>query len=284
MSRKLALLLAAVFLFTVVAPVFAQTEDEIVARYLKKAEKKQHQKKVGFVTAGFSYGKLGDNTDYNKFSNYANANITPCQPVEGIWRSRQFNASFGMLLSQRTALHLGFEYWLKLGSNESGDYTMGIAPLGAQTDFDLQSEVQVFGITSGVDYYFLNPPTREGVFNSLALRLSGEGGLYFASWDIWDGASSFNLATASFENNREALKGTSVGGTVALGADYPTPLFGTLLAVDVSYTYLNFSKVKSYNSVDEELHVSYTASGDNRVELDFSGLRGKIQLKKFFRW
>lgn len=283
MSKKLVFLLVAIFLFTTVAPVLAQSEDEIVARYLKKAEKKQRQK-VGLLTAGFSYGKLSDGSDYNTFRDYANANISPGQPLEGIWRSKQFNLGFGMMLSPRTTLRLGFEYWLKMGNSKTGTYTMGIAPLGTQTDFNLQSEVQLYGITSGVDYYFLNPPSRDGIFNTLALRLSAEAGLYIASWDIWEGASSFNLATSNFEDNREALKATSPGGTISLGADYPTPVFDMLLGMDVSYTYLNFTKVKSYNSVDEELYVSYSADGEDRVELDFSGLRGKVQLKKFFRW
>ena len=275
--------MSVIFLFVCIGSAFGQTEDEIVARYLKKAEKKQ-KRTVGFFSANFTYGMLSDNSDYNKFADYANANISPGYPISGIWRTSQIGAEFGMMFTSRMAMRLGFDYWSKLGSSETGDYTMGIAPLGAQSDLNLKSEVQVLGFKGGFDYYLLNPPNREGIIESLALRVGVTGGVYFAKWDVWEGITSFNLSTDNFEQNIDPLKATAPGFTAMAGIEYPTPVFDLLLGVSGGYQYLNFNKVKSYNTVDEELYVSYSSSGTDRVELDFSGLRGRVELKRFFSW
>ena len=283
MSKRLILLVGVLFLFVAVASAFGQTEDEIVARYLKKAEKKQRSK-VGFFSASFSYGKLTNDNGFNKFNDYANPRIAPGNPLEGIWRSKQLNANFGMMVTSRAAVKVGFEYWLKMGTNETGDYTMAVEPLGVQTDFNLKSEVQIYGFTGGADYYLMNPPDRDGIFESLALRVSATGGFYMAKWDVWEGLTSYNLVTESFETNSDPLKDNTIGFTVMAGADYPTPLFDMLLGIDVGYQYLNFDNVKSYNSVDEELYLSLSDTGTEHADLDLSGLRGKIELKKFFSW
>jgi hypothetical protein len=55
-SKFLSLAVFAV-LFLFVAPVMADTEDEIVARYLNKTNKK-HQTKVGFFELNASYGRF----------------------------------------------------------------------------------------------------------------------------------------------------------------------------------------------------------------------------------
>jgi len=283
MSKKLILLVGILFLFVAVASAFGQTEDEIVARYLKKAQTK-HKKTVGFFSAGFTYGMLADNSDFNKFTDYANARISPDNPLEGTWRTSQITANFGMMMSHRAAFKLGFEYWTKMGTGATGDYTLSIEPLGVQTDFDMKSQVQVYGFTGGADYYLLNPPDRNGVFNALAVRVGANAGFYSAKWDVWDGLTSYNLSTASYETNNDPLKDNTIGFAVTAGADYPTPIFNMLLGVEFGYQYLNFDNVKSYNTVDEELYLSYSDTATDRVDLDFSGIRGKVELRKFFRW
>jgi hypothetical protein len=283
MSKKLISLLGIIFLFVCVASAFGQTEDEIVARYLQKAEKKR-QDKIGFFSANFTYGKLPHDNDYNKFISYANSRISPGSPLSGIWRTSQIRAECGMMVSPRMAMRLGFDYWWNLGSENAGDYTLSIAPLGVQNDFNLESRVQVLGIKGGLDYYILNPPNKDGFIEALALRVGLTGGVYFAKWEIWEGMTSFNLSTASFEQNIDPLKATAPGVTAMVGVEYPTPVFDLLLGVSGGYQYLNFTGVKSYNTLDEELYVSYSDTGTDRVELDLSGLRGRIELKRFFRW
>jgi hypothetical protein len=281
MHKKIAILMGIVFLLVAVGSAFGETEDEIVARYLKKAEKK-HKSKVGFVSASISYGILSNGNDYNKFRSFANSNISPGAPLDGIYRSYQFDANFGMMVSRNAAFKLGFEYWLKMGSSNTGDYTMGIEPLGTQTDFNLVSEVQIYGINGGVDYYFLNPPDMNGQFNSIALRLGLDAGIYFANWNVWEGVSAINLSTQTSEANSDPLKSTAPGASLMVGAD--VPILGFLLSANAGYQYMNFSSVKAYNSIDEELYVSYSNNIDDRVELDFSGFRSKLEIRKFFKW
>lgn len=291
MTRRIVALLAGLFLLIAVAPVFSQTEDEIISQYLKKTEKKQKVQgsaKVGFFSFSLSYGKLPNENPYNSFYKYANANITnlggPEWPLLGIWRSKQFGASFGMMASRRVGVKVGFDYWLKMGSRTQGDFEFDMQPLGVQNDFDLVSEVKVFGVKAGFDYYIYNKPDKMGVINSLSFRLGFEGGYYFSNWDIWQGSSSYNLATQTYDANTSAMEGNAAGFAVSIGADYPIRFFGLLVGVDASYIFLNFKNVHGYNNVGEELYLTYSDNNDDRVNLDFSGPRAQIQLKRFFHW
>ncbi|MEW5925027.1 MAG: hypothetical protein AB1746_13665 [Candidatus Zixiibacteriota bacterium] len=283
MLKKLIPVFIALFAITVAASAFGQTEDEIISKYLKKMEK-QRKHKIYFGSIGFSYGKLPNNSDYNVYSNYANVNIDPGNPMTGIWRSKEFSANMGMMASRKVSFQLGFDYWLKMGDNTTGDYTFSISPLGTQTDFDLISQVQVWGLTSGIDYHLLNAPDNEGIVNGFNVRIGGGAGVYFSKWEVWSGANSFNLSTSLEELNIEPLKGTAPGFSAWIGADYPVGFFGMLLSANVNYLYLNFSDVHSYNDFDEELYLSYTSNPEDRVELDFSGFRGKVEFKKYFKW
>jgi len=283
MFKKLIPLLVLLFAFTVAASAFGQTEDDIISKYLKKMEK-ERKHKIYYGSLSFSYGKLPNESDFNTFSNYANVNIGPDNPMTGIWRSNEISANFGMMISKKTSFQLGFDYWLKMGDDKIGDYDFGISPLGIQTDFELVSQVQVYGISGGFDYHLTNPPDNDGLVNGLNVRVGGGGGIYFSKWEIWNGANSFNLSTAIPEQNIDPLNGTAPGFSVWLGTDYPTGLFGLLLSGNVSYLYLNFNNVYSYNDIDEELYLTYSDNPDDRVELDFSGLRGKFEIKRYFRW
>lgn len=289
MLKRISLILAALFLIAAVAPSFAQTtEDEAVAQFLKKLDKKKTEhNRVAFVTFGFAYGKLPNDNPYNQFYTYANANIDPLDgsryPVLGIWRSKQFELNAGMMISPRVTFSAGFDYWLKMGSNKTGDYEFDIAPLGTQYDFNIKSEVQVYGFKGGFDYYLLNPPDNKGIFNSFAIRVGGGAGFYFAKWDIWDGSTAFNLATGTSDLNAEPLKGSAPGFYGSIGLDYPIGFLGLLVGADFNYLFLNFTKVKGYNNIGEELYVTYSDNTNDRVELDFSGLRGRLLLKRFFQ-
>lgn len=283
MSKKLILLVGVLFLFVAVGSAFAQNEDEIVASYMHKAQKK-YKTKVGFFSASLSFNDLKNENGFNRFSDYANSQVTPGSPLANAWHSYQLNANFGMMLNRDVLFKLGFDYWLSMGSEKTGDYTMSVAPVGAQTDFNMKSKVQVLGFSIGTDYYLTNPPDKYGIIHALALRVGVSGGFYMAKWNVWEGLTSFNLATSSFEANRDPLKDNSLGFTVMAGVDFPAPVWDLLIGFDAGYQYLNFDDIKSYNTVGEELYLSATAGGTDKLTLDLSGLRAKIELKKFFSW
>jgi hypothetical protein len=52
----------------------------------------------------------------------------------------------------------------------------------------------------------------------------------------------------------------------------------------VSYLYLNFTNVSWYNSQDQEIIATVDGTEDGRVDLDFSGVRGKVEIKRYFSW
>ena len=290
MLKRMSLLLAVLFLFAAVAPSFAQTtEDEVVAKFLSKMDKKKKEhNRVFFLSLGFAYGKLPNDNPYNQFYTYANSQIDnldgPAYPLLGIWRSKQLEFNAGMLINPRTTFSVGFDYWLKMGSDNTGNYDFDIAPLGVQSDFNLKSQVKVFGIKGGVEYYLLNPPDKSGVFNTFAIRVGAGGGFYFAKWDIWEGSSGYNLSTGTSDPLAEPLKSSAPGFYGSAGLDYPVGFLGLLIGADFNYLFLNFKEVKGYNNVGEELYQTYSASTSDRVDLDFSGLRGRLQLKRFFQF
>ncbi len=291
MTRRIVSLLAVLFLFSTVVPAFGQTEDEIVANYLKKAEKKQSQiskKKIGFFSAHFAYGKLPDKSPNNQFVSFSNNHISPLDAnsgrLQGAYRSDQIGVNAGMMVSSRLAFKVNFEYWLKMGSNTTGDYNFAVAPIGVQNDFNLLSELQVYGFGGGLDYYLLNPPDKDAHINSLSLHVGGGGGYYMANWDIWQGSSSFNLSTATYDENAQAIKGTAASFYGSVGIDYPIRFFDMVLGMEGQYQYLNFKNVHTYNSAGDELYLTYSDNSSDRVDIDLSGLRAKVELKKFFRW
>jgi len=115
------------------------------------------------------------------------------------------------------------------------------------------------------------------------VRVDGSVGYYQASWDLWDGYQNLNLATSVPEGVNTTLKGTAPGFSFGVGADYPLPFFDMALGVDVSYLYLNFTNVAWYNAEDEEIVATYNGTADSRVDLNLSGARARIELKRFFK-
>ncbi len=284
-------ILAVIALFSIIltVPAYCQTEDELIGKFLNKAEKK-HIKKVGFVIINGSYGKLANNSDYNKFAD----GVTPWiasldgsdSRVDGIYRSKEFFAGFGVMTTPKLAASLGFAYWLKLGSDKTGNYNLSLVNVDDPNDhenFNLKSEVQVYGILGGVDYYLMNPPDRDGALPGLALKVGLSGGYYFASWDVWNGFSGYNLYTETQSVIQGNLTGSAPGGSVRIGAEFPIRLAGLVIETSANYQYLNFTKMKWYNSYDQE-HVVIHDADLSRVELDLSGPRAQFGLKRYFSW
>ena len=272
-----------------VVPAMAQTEDELVAKFLKKAEKQQI-KKVGYFVVQGSYGKLSDDNDYNKYA----SNVSPSlftstgesAGIDGIYRSKELFAGFGIMTSPKTSALVGFSYWLKLGSTETGDFNLTLVNVNDtenRSDFDLKSQVQVYGLSSAFSYYLLNQPDRYGHLSSLALKTNFSAGYYFASWDVWEGFTGYNLSAAEQSEVQGNLTGSAPGVTLGLSLEYPTPLAGLVLEGSASYLYLNFTSMKWYNSDNEE-HVAIYDADLSRVELDLSGPRANFGLKRYFSW
>ncbi|UCD16610.1 MAG: hypothetical protein JSV44_09110 [Candidatus Zixiibacteriota bacterium] len=276
MLRRNVPLLAALFLVTAVSPAFAQTEDEIVAKFFEKMEKKQEQK-VGFLSAHFSYGKLSDNIGYRQFNFSASSDLSSIDglagPIEGIFRTKEFGANFGIMVTSRAALKIGFDYWLKMGSDMNVDYHLTVGVLEFNDTYRQESTVNIYGFKTGFDYYLLNAPDKMGQLNNLAVKVGGGGGLYMACWDVWQDSNE----------ETEPLRANAPGFWVEAGLEYPIGFFSLAIGADLRYFYLNLSGFESYNESSGELDMTYPADG-SEIELDFSGFRGNIQLKRFFSW
>ncbi|MDF1543823.1 MAG: hypothetical protein P1R58_01830, partial [bacterium] len=80
------------------------------------------------------------------------------------------------------------------------------------------------------------------------------------------------------------FKGNAPGLSAGFGMDYPLNFYGLSFGADMSYFYLNFTNVAWYNSIDQEVVASVDGTEDGRIDLNFSGVRGKLELKRFFNW
>ncbi len=277
------------FTLLLIVPAMAQTEDELVNRFMNKANKNQI-KKVGYVIFHGSYGKLSDDNDYNKYASHVNPYITTATGdparISGIYRTKEFYLGFGMVTSKKTTAEIGFSYWLKLGTNERGDYDLTSLNLGEtelSNDFDLQSQIQVYGLSSQFNYYLFNSPDKYGILKNFALKLGGGGGIYFAKWNLWNGFTGYNLATSELSVIEGSMSGISPGLVASAAAEYPIPVGGLIIEGSVKYLYLNFGKMKWYNDSNEENIVTYS-SNDDRVELNLSGPRAQFGIKRYFSW
>jgi len=280
MRFKAAFILAIGLLLVGTSGAFAQnTEDEIVERYMKKLEKKRTTK-LAWVSGYFSVNRVNRNNGYNDFAVYESNNF-PTATIPWIDQAVSFGADFGVVFKERFVWTLGGEYWMKMGDELSGSYVY--TPVATAIS-DPKSELKVYGITTGLQYYILNPPSKDGVMKSLALRSMMTVGFYHADWDIWQEYNNLNLATSTSTGDNTTFTGTAPGISFGMGADYPIRLFDLVLGVDMSYLYLNFSNVAWYNAQNEEVIVSTTGTADGRVDLELSGFTGKIQIKRFLSW
>lgn len=272
-----------------VAPAIAQTEEELVAKFLKKAEKRQI-KKVGYFVVNGSMGRLNRDNDYNKFTTRVSPLILSAsggtEGIEKMEYSHEFFGGFGVKTSAKSAATIGFTYWLKMGSSQVGDFNLSLVNLDDPNDhygFELNSEIQVYGFSGQVDYYLSNPPDKDGILNTLAFKIGAGLGYYFAQWKLWDGFTGFNLNTATAEVINGELKGSAPGFSAGLSAEYPINLLGLVLETNVRYLYLNFTSMKWYNQYNQETVATVNNSG-LRVDLNMSGPRVQMGLKRYFSW
>ena len=276
MFKKTAILVAMIIAFGLTATCLAQTEDEIVAKYLQKVEKK-HQDKVGFISGHFSYGKLSDNIGYNAFTFSSSSDLASLDgafnPRGGIFRSDEIGLQIGMMVSNAVAFKLGFDYWVPMKTPADMNTNLTVGVLEYNDNFLANSKVDVYGFNVGLDYYVLNGPDNKGMINNIAVKFGAGAGLYITRWNVWQ----------SGESDSEPLKSNAPGFWFAGGLEYPAPVLGLVMAGDIRYFYLNFKDITSYNSQSGDLELAYTSDGQN-LGLDFSGFRGTVELKRYFSW
>ncbi|MDD4052595.1 MAG: hypothetical protein PHR28_11950 [candidate division Zixibacteria bacterium] len=274
-------------------PAFSQTEDEVIARFLQKAEKntvEKQQKKVGFVVFNGSYGRLKNMNDYNQFAEGMSPFVTGLNGsydhIDGIFRSKEFFGGMGYMVTPKFSLTGGFSYWLKMGNTPVGDYDLSLAfptDTAAHNEFELESEVQVYGISVDAGYYLINPPDNNAVLKAIAVKLSLGTGYYFANWSLWQGYLGYNLSTQDYEEIGGKLTGKAPGIMAGISFEVPLKVAGLVMEGMARYQYLNFGKMKWYNDESEETVVVHQGSQE-RVKLDLSGPRAQFGLKRYFSW
>jgi len=260
--------------------VMAQSqEDEVVQQYLNRMTKK-HTQKLTYISGHFEMNRINRNNDYNKFATNVSTNLQGTS-LPWLSQAKTLGADFGIVFNQKFAWSIGGEYWLKMGQSLSGDYYY--APIGANIT-NPKSELQVYGFTTGLQYYLVNHPELSGALNNIAVRIGGTAGFYQVSWKLWNEYENLNLSTGLSTGSNTTFKDNAPGFAMNLGVDYPLNFHNMAIGVDLSYLYLNFDKVAWYNTQNEEVVATYNNSPDSRVELNLSGVRGRIELKRFFSW
>jgi hypothetical protein len=274
----------------VAVPAFSQSEDEIVASFLKKTEKKKSKHAVGFFVLNGSYGRISRDNKYNYFAGRVTPLVTSTNGsstlVDDISNTQEISGAIGFMTSRKTAVSLGFSYWLKLGSSRTGDFNLSLVnenDPNPHAGFDLKSEVKVIGACANFDYFLSNPPDKDGVLRKLAVKLTAGGGYYKASWQLWDGFAGYNLTSLQSEAVGGKLSGSAPGGNLGISAEYPINFGGLIMEGLLRYTYLNFTNMKWYNGSNQEVVATYNESG-SRVDLNFSGPRVQLGFKRYFSW
>lgn len=283
MRNLMAIIAVFIMLICSVAPAFAgQNERDIVDRYLQRVKQK-HTSRLGWISGHFSMNRINRQNDYNAFATNQSSYITDGS-LEWLGEAKSFGFDAGLVFAEKIGWSIGGEYWLKMGDNKSGSFDYSPPGGTPVTIENLKSEIQVWGITTGVQYFVFNAPTVNDQLTKPAIRLGGTVGYYQASWDLWTEYQNLNLATSASEETNITYKGTGVGFTVNLGGDYPLKWNGLVIGADVSYLMLNFKNVSWYNGQDEEVVATYDGTEAGRVNLDLSGVRGRFEIKRFFSW
>jgi len=276
MGKRLLPIVAILALFALAASAFGDTEEDIIAKYLKKTEKK-HVTKLGFASASFGYGRLG-NIDYYQSVNFAASSDAASlngtlNPIEGIWRSNEISLNFGLMVAQRFALSIGFDYWLKMSTDANVDYTATIGVLEVEESYDTPSNVDVYGFNAGVSYYLTNPPTPDNGLAGLAVKVGGGGGIYMTKWNFWQDQNE----------DAEPVSASAPAFWLQGGVEYPIGFLDLVIGADGRYFFLNFNDLNSYNEMSGDMELTYSSTG-NEYELDFSGLRAQIGIRRYFKW
>ncbi len=261
---------------------FAETEEEMVEKFMSRFEKR-HVNKLSWASGYFALNRINRFNDYNTFISNESNNFTNSS-FSWLGQAKSFGVDFGIVFKEKFAWSIGGEYWLKQGETISG--SIMYAPAGTAIN-NPKSEIKVTGFTTGLQYYFKNHPKVTGELNGMALRGGVTLGFYQVSWELWPEYSynNLNLSTSTSTNGTSTTyKDTAPGILLSLGVDYPTNFLGSVIGVDFGYLYLNFNQVAWYNQMDEEVIATSTGTEEGRVDLTFSGFKGKIELKKFFSW
>jgi hypothetical protein len=276
-----ALLLAFVLLTFV--PAQAQlTEDEMVEKYMGKREKTQ-VKKTGWISGSYALDRINRNNNYNSFASYA-SNHFPSTSISWLGQANIIGLDFGLMLKKNFAVSFGGEYWMKFGEDQSGTFSYTPPNQAASVVDGITSEITVYGVSTNLQYYFYNAPTGGSPLTKLAARVGFGAGWYEAKWDLWQNYQDLNLATSTPTGDNATFKDNTIGLNFNVGIDYPLNKWNLGVGLDFGYQYLNFDEIAWYNSADEEVVVTYAGTADSRVELDLSGFRGKVEVKKFFSW
>ncbi len=261
------------------AAASSDSEEEILQRYMNKIQKK-HTARVTWVSGYFAIDRIDRDSDYNKFANYETLNFTDAT-IPWLGESKMLGADFGMIFDNSFAWTLGLQYWFKMGESLEGIYYY--QPTGTYIE-NPESQIKVFGITTGIQYYLKNRPTKTGDLEKMAVRVGAGVGFYKAEWEVWEDYWDLNLSTNYTDASSASFEDQTLGFNVNMGIDYPTQAFGLILGVDLGYLFLNFDNIAWVNTWDQEIVASYTGDADGRVDLDLSGFTGKIELKRFFCW
>jgi len=269
----------------------SEQEQEAINKFFKKVEQK-HTHKLGFFSFYGMMNRVNRNNDYNRFANYSSGQFANAS-IPWLGEAKAFGLDMGLVILDRVAWSIGGEYWLKMGSSTSGSFqyngTGGSEPVEVS---DLNSEIKVWGISTGADYYLTNRPKPVDHLKKLAFRVGGKVGFYQVSWNVWQEYANVNIeqslslgtATSDPSGDNTTFKGSTPGFSFHIGADYPLGTYQMVLGADFGYTHLNFSNVAWYNNSDEEVIATWDGTTDGRVDLDLSGVQGRIHLKRFISW
>lgn len=259
-----------------------ETEQEIIDRYLNKTVAK-HTHKLGWASINLSVDRVNRHNEYNDFTIIESTKLTVGQFA---WMDQGFSlgADFGTVFKKRLAWSIGGEYWLKLGQTlAEGDSYLQLSTM-TSVNANPRSELQVYGASTGFQYFLFNPPQTAAKLTGLTSRVGVSVGFYVAHWDLWPEYENLNLATGQPVSSNTTYKGTAPGFSFNLGMDYPLGLWDLGLAMDMSYLHLNFTNVAWYNTDGDEIIASLDGTPDGRVDLSLSGVRGKIEVKRYFNW
>lgn len=279
MRSKLFITVIMLFTFMATSFVMADSEDDIVNKYLNRLETK-HVKKVSWLSGSFNFHRINRDNDYNKFANYESNNLSN---GDLSWLGDGYNIGLdmGLIFNKRFAWSVKGEYWMQMGEEITGD----ISYLPTSTTIENpKSELKMYGVSTGLQYYLTNPPNENGILNGLAVRAGGTVGFYAVSWDLWSDYQNLNLATNTSTGNNTSFKDNTPGFSLLVGVDYPLNFLNLNMGVDLNYLYVNFDNVSWYNQQDQEIVASYDGTPEGQVNLGMSGFRGKFEIKRFFSW
>ncbi len=259
-----------------------ESEQDIINRYTKKIEKK-HQVHTSWISTNFTMNRINRDNDYNKFATYQTAYMGNGE-LNWLNTAKSFGADFGLMVNKKIAWTVGGEFWGKFGQTLSGTYTYTPPNSGAVTVTNPESKISVYGFNTGMQYFLYNAPGPNSNLAKPSLSLTGSVGYYSATWDVWDEYQNLNLSTSTPAGTNSSFTGNTAGFTFGLGGAYPLKVWGLNLGMDLHYLYLNFKNVAWYNTAGQEIVATYNDTPEGRVTLGLSGIRGKLELKKYFNW